>query len=159
MGSGAILREVEAAALLLEKDFNIPANVWSATSFNELQRDGVAVERWNLLHPNQPQKKSYVETCLASQAGPVIATTDYIRTYPEQIRPFVSNRFVTLGTEGYGRSDTREKLREFFEVNRYYIIIAALKALADDSKIDAVDVAKAIKKYNIDPEKPNPVTV
>lgn len=159
MGSGAILREVEAAAQMLENEFDVAANVWSATSLNELHRDGVATERWNLLHPGKSKKKTYVEACMQSHRGPIVAATDYIRTYADQIRPYVKQPFYSLGTDGFGRSDTREKLREFFEVNRYYIVVAALYALAEAGEMSVSDVEKAIKKYNIDPEKPNPVTV
>jgi pyruvate dehydrogenase E1 component len=158
-GSGAILREVTAAAELLAKDWNVRSDVWSVTSFNELQRDGVAAARWNLLHPQETPRLSYVEQCLAQSSGPGIAATDYVRTFAEQIRPFVGRRYVTLGTDGYGRSDFRRKLREFFEVNRHFVTLAALKALADEGMIPMKTVAKAIAKYDIDPEKPNPVTV
>jgi pyruvate dehydrogenase E1 component len=159
IGSGAILREVEAAAELLKNDFNVSADVWSATSFNELRRDGIDTERWNLVHPEEKPRVSYVEQCLSERKGPVVASTDYIRTFADQIRPFINRRYVTLGTDGFGRSDTRRKLREFFEVNRYYVALAALKALADDGEIDRKIVSEALKKYNIDPNKPNPVTV
>jgi pyruvate dehydrogenase E1 component len=166
IGSGAILREVEAAAELLQNDFGVAADVWSATSFNELRRDGIDTERWNLLHPEEKPRKSYVEQCLDGRKGPVIASTDYIRTFADQIRPYIparssgqARRYVTLGTDGFGRSDTRRALREFFEVNRYYVAVAALKALADDGEIERKVVSDAIKKYGIDTAKPNPVTV
>jgi pyruvate dehydrogenase E1 component len=159
MGSGAILREVEAAAELLQNDFNVAADVWSVTSFNELRRDGIDVERWNLFHPEEKTRASYVGECLAKREGPVIASTDYIRTYADQIRPFIDRRYVTLGTDGFGRSDLRRSLREFFEVDRRYVAIAALKALADEEKVKRDLVSQAIKKYQIDPAKPNPVTV
>ncbi|HZZ66338.1 MAG TPA: pyruvate dehydrogenase (acetyl-transferring), homodimeric type [Candidatus Baltobacteraceae bacterium] len=159
LGSGAILREVEAAAEMLQNDFEIRADVWSVTSFNELRRDGIDVERWNMLHPQIEQRTSYVEQCLGGQPGPVIASTDYIRTFADQIRPFVPRRYVTLGTDGFGRSDFRRKLREFFEVDRRYVAVAALKALADEEQIKRSLVAEAISRYGIDPDKPNPVTV
>ncbi|MCG8427056.1 MAG: pyruvate dehydrogenase (acetyl-transferring), homodimeric type [Chromatiales bacterium] len=159
MGSGTIFREVIAAAELLEKDFGVSADVWSVTSFNELRRDGLDVERWNMLHPDKKPRASYVEKTLAKRKGPVIAATDYMRAYPDQIRQFVSGSFRVLGTDGFGRSDSRNQLRKFFEVNRYYIVLAALKSLADNGSATADDMAKAIKKYRIDPEKPNPVTV
>ncbi len=159
LGSGTILREVIAAAELLQEDFGIAADVWSVTSFNELRREGIDVERWNMLHPDETQKRSYVEEQLAGTEGPVIAATDYIRTYADQIRPYIDRSYFTLGTDGFGRSDMREALRRFFEVNRYYIVVAALKALADDGEIAASEVKKAIEKYDINPEKPNPVTV
>ncbi len=159
LGSGTILREVIAGAALLEEDFGVSADVWSCTSFNELSRDGIHVDRWNMLHPTDEPKVSYVTECLAGRTGPVIAATDYMRAFPDQIRPFVPARYVTLGTDGFGRSDTRAQLRKFFEVNRYYVAVAALKALADEGTIPASKVAEAIKKYEIDPEKPNPVRV
>ncbi|MBL3601503.1 MAG: pyruvate dehydrogenase (acetyl-transferring), homodimeric type [gamma proteobacterium endosymbiont of Lamellibrachia anaximandri] len=159
LGSGAILREVIAAAELLEKDFSISADVWSVTSFNELRRDGLDVERWNMLHPDETPRSGYVESQLAETKGPVVAATDYMRSYADQIRPFVKASYSVLGTDGFGRSDMRSQLRKFFEVNRYYIVVAALKTLADDGEIDLSSVSKAIKKYKIDPEKPNPTTV
>jgi pyruvate dehydrogenase E1 component len=159
LGSGAILREVIAAAELLQKDFNISADVWSVTSFNELHRDGVATERANRLAPEKTPQQSHIEKCLSSYPGPVIAATDYIRAYADQIRPFISRSYTVLGTDGYGRSDTREKLRTFFEVNRYYIVIAALYALSQAGEISSNKVTAAMKKYNIDPNKPNPMTV
>jgi pyruvate dehydrogenase E1 component len=146
-GSGAILREVEAAADLLANDWNVSSDVWSVTSFNELQRDGVAARRWNMLHPQENPRASYVEQCLSDRVGPGVAATDYIRT------------FAALGTDGYGRSDFRRKLREFFEVDRHFVSLAALQALADGGSIDSAIVAKALKKYEIDPNKPNPITV
>ena len=159
LGSGAILREVEAAAELLAADFGIAADVWSVTSFNELRRDGIAAERWNLVHPEETPRQSYVSKSLNGHDGPVVASTDYIRTFADQIRPYVDRRYVTLGTDGFGRSDLRRKLREFFEVNRYYVAVAALKALADEGTIKPSLVSAAIKKYGLDPDKPNPVTV
>ncbi|HLI97901.1 MAG TPA: pyruvate dehydrogenase (acetyl-transferring), homodimeric type [Candidatus Baltobacteraceae bacterium] len=159
MGSGAILREVEAAAELLSGDFGVSADVWGATSFNQLRLDGIDAERWNLLHPEEHPRLSYVEQCLNDRKGPVIAASDYIRTFADQVRPYVKRRYVTLGTDGFGRSDLRRKLREFFEVNRFYVAVAALKALADDGELPLKTVSEAIKKYGIDPSKPNPVTV
>lgn len=159
LGSGAILREVIAAGELLEKDFGVAADVWSVTSFGELRRDGLDVQRDNMFAPEKKPKVSYVETCLAKQEGPIIAATDYVRAYADLIRPFVSHSYTVLGTDGYGRSDTREKLRHFFEVNRYYIVVAALYALSKEGTIPASKVTDAMKKYNIDPNKPNPVTV
>jgi len=164
LGSGTILREVEAAAQLLADDFDVGADVWSVTSFNELRRDGIDTQRWNLLHPEEPARTSYVESCLADRGGPVIASTDYIRAFADQIRPYVAShngdrRYATLGTDGFGRSDLRRKLRSFFEVDRRYVALAALKALADEGSLDRSTVAKAIAKYEIDPAKPNPTTV
>lgn len=159
LGSGAILREVIAAAELLEQDFGIAADVWSVTSFNELRRDGLDVERFNMLNPDKKPQISYVENCLANSEGPIVAATDYMRSYAEQIRPYISRPYVVLGTDGLGRSDTREKLRHFFEVDRYYIVVAALHALLKNGTLSADKVTEAIKKYNIDPNKPNPVSV
>ena len=159
MGSGTILREVMAAAELLEKDFGVDADIWSVTSFNELRRDGIDCERWNMLHPEDKPRASYVEQCLAKHSGPVIAATDYIKSYADQIRAFLPGHFKVLGTDGFGRSDTRKKLRHFFEVDRYYVTLAALKALADEGTIAASEVSRAIKLYNINPDKPNPTTV
>ncbi len=159
LGSGSILREVIAGAELLESDFGVAADVWSATSFTELRRDGVDAERWSMLHPEKPRRASYVEECLADGEGPVVAATDYVRMFADQIRPYVPKRYVVLGTDGYGRSDTRKKLRRFFEVDRYYVTVAALKALADGGDVPASKASEAIKRYEIDPDKPNPITV
>jgi pyruvate dehydrogenase E1 component len=159
LGSGTILREVIAAADLLKNDYGVVADVWSVPSFTELRRDGLEVERWNMLHPTSAQRRSYVETCLADRAGPAIAATDYIKAFADQIRPCMPKRYRVLGTDGYGRSDYRVRLRNFFEVDRYYVAIAALKSLADEETIPASTVAAAIEKYGIDPEKPNPATV
>ena len=159
LGSGTILREVIEAAELLKNDFDINADVWSVTSVNELAREASDCARWNQLHPTKKARKSYLETQMQGRKGPVVMATDYIRAFVNQLREFIPNRFVTLGTDGFGRSDTRESLRIFFEVNRYYVVIAALKALADDGEIDAKIVQQAIKKYGVDPEKPNPMTV
>ncbi|MCG7895101.1 MAG: pyruvate dehydrogenase (acetyl-transferring), homodimeric type [Candidatus Thiodiazotropha taylori] len=159
LGSGTILREVIAAAELLEKDFNVTADIWSVTSFNELRREGLDVERWNTLHPEEDQRQSYVTQQLSGQQGPVVAATDYIRSYADQIRPFVPATYSVLGTDGYGRSDMRSQLRKFFEVNRYYVALAALKSLADQGDLKEEVVTQAIKKYKIDPDKPNPCTV
>jgi pyruvate dehydrogenase E1 component len=159
LGSGTILREVIAAAELLENDFGVSADVWSVTSFNELRRDGLAAERWNLLHPEQPPRNCYVADQLDGQPGPVVAATDYIRSYADQIRPFIQARYRVLGTDGFGRSDMRSQLRKFFEVNRYYVVIAALKALSDEGSIEPKVVSEAMRKFRIDPEKPSPTTV
>jgi len=159
LGSGTIFREVIAAADLLKNDWGVEADLWGCPSFNELTRDGQHCERWNLLHPLETPKKSHVETCLEGTEGPVIAATDYMKLYAEQIRPFVKRTYMTLGTDGFGRSDTREKLRHFFEVDRYWVTLAALKALADDGVIERDKVAAAMLKYKLDPNKPDPVTV
>jgi pyruvate dehydrogenase E1 component len=159
MGSGVILREAIAAADLLKNDWGVDADIWSCPSFTELARDGNAVQRWNTLHPAEKPRVSHVEACLKDTQGPVIATTDYMRLFAEQIRPLVPRRYVVLGTDGFGRSDTREKLRRFFEVNCYYTAVAALKALADDGTIPVAKVSEAIAKYGLDPDKPAPWTV
>ena len=161
MGSGTILREVIAAADLLEQDWDIAADIWSAPSFTLLARDGQDAERWNMLNPaSTTPRLAYVTQCLAGSEGPVIAATDYMRTYAEQIRAFIpkGRAYKVLGTDGFGRSDTRAKLREFFEVNRYFVTIAALKTLAEAGSIDVAVVTRAIEKYGIDSNKPNPVT-
>ncbi|MBS1209461.1 MAG: pyruvate dehydrogenase component, homodimeric type [Proteobacteria bacterium] len=159
LGSGTIFREVIAAADLLKADWGVEADIWGAPSFNELTRDGQASARWNMLHPLDEKKVSHVEAKLKGSVGPVIAATDYIRLYAEQIRPFVPNKYVVLGTDGFGRSDTREALRNHFEVDRRWVVVAALSALADEGKVDREKVAAAILKYGIDANKPNPMTV
>ncbi|HSW70408.1 MAG TPA: pyruvate dehydrogenase (acetyl-transferring), homodimeric type, partial [Gammaproteobacteria bacterium] len=159
LGSGAILCEVLAAAELLAKDFKIEADVWSVTSFNELRREALAVQRSNYLSPEKKPQLSYVEKCLHQVSGPIIAATDYVRLYADQIRPFIKQSYHVLGTDGFGRSDTRAQLRHFFEVDRYYIVVAALAALAEEGIIERKQVTEALKKYNIDPDKPNPVGV
>ncbi len=158
LGSGTILREVQAAARLLAKDFGVAADLWSVTSFNELRRDGIDCERWNLLHPEETPRTAYVTEQLAESEGPIVAATDYMRAYADQIRPYLPRRYSVLGTDGFGRSDMRSQLRKFFEVNRWYIVVAALKALVDEGRIPASHVREAIEKYRIDPDKPNPVT-
>jgi pyruvate dehydrogenase E1 component len=160
MGSGTILREVLAAADLLQNDFGVTADIWSAPSFTELRRDGLDAERWNLLHPDAERRVSYVEQQLGARpAGPVVAATDYMRSYPDQIRAFVPRRYTTLGTDGFGRSDYRRNLRRFFEVDRHYVALAALRALADEGTVPATAVADAIGRYGVDPDKPNPARV
>jgi pyruvate dehydrogenase E1 component len=159
LGSGTILREVIAAAEILDQDFGISADIWSVTSFNELRREALDVTRWNMLHPSEPARLSYVENCLKDCTGPVVAATDYMKIFADQIREFVPGRYKVLGTDGFGRSDTREKLRQFFEVDRHYVTIATLQALAEDGKISTEIVTQAIRKFGIDPDKPNPVTV
>jgi pyruvate dehydrogenase E1 component len=154
MGSGTILREVIAAADLLRNDFGIAADIWSATSFNLLRRDGMEVERWNLLHPTESQRLPYVTEQLQNRAGPLIAATDYVRNYADQIRAYVPGRYTVLGTDGFGRSDSRQNLRKFFEVDRYHVVVAALGALAQEGKIEASRVAEALTRYGIDSEKP-----
>ncbi|HPX89438.1 MAG TPA: pyruvate dehydrogenase (acetyl-transferring), homodimeric type [Methylophilaceae bacterium] len=159
MGSGVILREVIAAAELLESDWGVSADVWSATSFTELRREGLDCERWNLLNPEKPQRVNFVAQSLKDAKGPVIASTDYMKSFAEQIQRFVPNKFVALGTDGYGRSDSREALRDFFEVNRYYVTVAALKALSDEGKLPVAKVAEAVKKYKLNANKPSPTSI
>ena len=156
LGSGTILREVIAAAAILEGDFGVPADVYSVPSFSELRREALTVERWNMLHPEEPPRKPYVVQALGDRDGPFVAATDYVKTVPDQIRQWVPGRYVVLGTDGYGRSDSRAELRRFFEVDRHFIAVAALKSLADEGKIDRDTVVRAIKQFGIDPDKPNP---
>jgi pyruvate dehydrogenase E1 component len=144
---------------LLLKDFGIPSDVWSVTSFNELRRNALQVERWNQLHPGEPPRASFVETSLAGRSGPYIAATDYMKIVPDQIQRWVPGPFVSLGTDGYGRSDGRQALREHFEVDRRYIAVSALKSLADADAIDEKTVQAAIEKYDIDPDRPDPVAL
>jgi len=159
LGSGTILRESIAAQALLEKDWGVGADVWSCPSFNELTRDGQDADRWNLLHPLEAPRVSFVAKQLSQSTGPVIASTDYMKAYAEQIRPYIpkDRTYKVLGTDGFGRSDFRSKLREHFEVNRHYIVVAALKALSEDGKVPATQVAEALKKYGIQTEKVNPL--
>lgn len=164
MGCGSILREVIEAATLLKDDWKVDADIWSTPGLNELARDGMEVERWNMLHPDQDPKTSWVEECLKDAKGPVIASTDYIRNLAEQIRAYVPGDYLVLGTDGFGRSDSRPNLRKHFEVDRYYIVVAALKALADQqakskakNRITPKTVLQAIDKYDIDAEKPFPL--
>ncbi|PHS73070.1 MAG: pyruvate dehydrogenase (acetyl-transferring), homodimeric type, partial [Alcanivorax sp.] len=159
LGSGTILREVEAAAELLYQDFGVSADVWSVTSFNELRREGIRADRDRMLAPERDKHEpTWVERCLADRAGPVIASTDYIRAYADQIRPWIKAPYRVLGTDGFGRSDSRAQLRHFFEVDRYFVVLAALTALRDEGEVEADVVKKAMEKYRIDPAKPYPVT-
>jgi pyruvate dehydrogenase E1 component len=158
-GSGTILREVLAAADLLEKSYGVPADVYSVTSFSELRKNALAIERWNMLHANEPRRQTYIQQALADRQGPFIAATDYMKVVADQIRQWVPGPYTALGTDGFGRSDSRSELRRFFEVDRHYVVVAALKALADEGKIDMQTVAVAMQSFGIDPEKPNPVSV
>jgi pyruvate dehydrogenase E1 component len=155
-GSGTILREVLAAAEILAQDFDVHADVWSVTSYSELAREGAAIERWNRLHPETEPKHSYVARQLARRRGPAIAASDYVRANAEQIRAYVGRPYTVLGTDGWGRSDRRETLRRFFEVDRHFVAVAALSALADEGQIERQRVAEALDKYGIDPDKPVP---
>ena len=159
LGSGTILREAMAAAELLEADWGVAADVWSVTSFTELRRDGIEVERWNMLHPTEEQRRAYVTELLAKRSGPVIASTDYMRSFADQIRQWVPGGYRVLGTDGFGRSDTREALRRFFEVDRHYVVVAALKELADRGELEPKRVQEAIERYGLDAEAPMPTKV
>lgn len=156
LGSGTIFNEVIAAAELLREDWQVEADLWGCPSFTELARDGRACERWNRLHPTERPRQSHVARCLADQEGPVVAASDYVRAFPEQIRAYIDAPYTVLGTDGFGRSDTREHLRSFFEVNRHHITIAALKSLADMDRFDAGKINVAIAKYGLDPETTAP---
>jgi pyruvate dehydrogenase E1 component len=157
LGSGAILREVLAGAEILEKDFGVPCDVWSVTSFTELRREALEAERWNMLHPLDTQRIAYVTSCLASRGDtPVIASTDYMKLFADQVRPFVPGTYRVLGTDGFGRSDYRKKLRYHFEVDRHFVAVAALKALTDENKVPSSKIVEAITKFGINPEKPSP---
>ncbi|HGD2634340.1 TPA: pyruvate dehydrogenase (acetyl-transferring), homodimeric type [Legionella pneumophila] len=158
MGCGTILREVIKAAEMLEEDFSITSDIWSVTSFNELRKEGLTVERYNNMHPKNKPQESYVTSQLKGRRGPVIATTDYMRIYADQIRPFVPNRYITLGTDGYGRSDTRTQLRHFFEVDAKFVVLTALNALVAEGTLDKTKVVDAMKRYNINPDKLDPMT-
>jgi pyruvate dehydrogenase E1 component len=159
LGSGSIFREVIEAADLLRNDFGVEADLWACPSFTELGREARAATRWNLLHPTETAKRSYVERLLGEMEGPVVAATDYLRAFADQIRAYVPRRYVVLGTDGFGRSDTREKLRSFFEVDRFHVAVAALKALADEGTVPAKKVAEAIEKYGVDANRAAPWTV
>lgn len=158
LGSGTILREVIKASEMLEADYGITADIWSVTSFNELRRDGLDVERHNRMHPDTKAKEAYVTTMLKDKKGPVIAATDYMRLYADQIRPYISAPYTTLGTDGYGRSDTRQQLRHFFEVDAKFIALAAIEALVKQGDLDKSTIADAMKRYGINQDKANPVT-
>jgi pyruvate dehydrogenase E1 component len=159
LGGGTILREVEAAAEILERDYQVAADVWSLTSVNELAREGKSVQRWNMLHPQEPPREAYVTQQLAGGQGPVVAATDYLKLYADQIREFVPGSYTVLGTDGFGRSDTRGRLRTFFEVSREYVVLAALKALADEGRVEPARVVEAIVSLGIDPDRADPFTV
>jgi len=156
LGSGAILREIIGAAEILEKEYKIDSNVWSVTSYNELRKEAMEVERYNLLNPDKEPKKSHIEECLSSTEGPIISASDYIRLNSDQIRPFIRKSFYSFGTDGYGRSDTRKNLRKFFEVDREHIVAYSLSVLAKEQLISSKYAKEAFKKYKIDSEKPIP---
>ena len=159
MGSGTILNEALAAGELLMRDYGVQSDIWSVTSFNELTRDGRAASRHNRYHPEGSVRNAYVTQCLENDDAPVIAATDYVQSYADQIREFVPARYVVLGTDGFGRSGTRAQLRQFFEVNRWHIALAALKALADEGQVPPSTVSDAIKQYSLDSAKPDPARI
>ena len=156
LGSGTILREIIAASKILSRDYGIDSDIWSVTSFNELRKDGMEIERWNLLNPGEKKKQSYIEKCLDKRDGPVIAASDYVRSFSDQIRPYTQKSFYSLGTDGFGRSDTRKNLRKFFEVDKEHIVAYTLSALAKEQLIASKEADKAIKKFNIDKDKTFP---
>jgi pyruvate dehydrogenase E1 component len=160
MGSGTILREVIAAAEMLEKDWGVAGDVWSVTSFTELRRNGLEVERWNLLNPTETPRKAYITEKLAATSGPIVASTDYMKLFADQIRPFIpkGRDFRVLGTDGFGRSDFRARLREHFEVDRRFVVLSAIKALADEGAMPRSRLAEVMAKYGIDPAKTDPMT-
>ena len=159
MGSGVILREVIEAASILEKDFNISSTIYSVTSFTEVRRNALDIQRWNMLNPDKTEKKSILDEIILDLESPIITATDYMKSFAEQIATFLPNKFISLGTDGFGRSDSREALRDFFEVDRNHIVIAALKALTEKQEIEKSVLLSAIKKYKIMNDKPNPVSL
>ena len=159
MGSGVILREVIEAAKILEVDFKVAADIFSVTSFNELRKNALDIERWNRLNPDKDKKLSSIENTISDKESPIIASTDYMKSFPEQIARFLPNHFIALGTDGYGRSDSREALRDFFEVDRFYIVVAALTSLVEAKKIDSSVLLKAINDFQLKGNKPNPMRV
>jgi len=159
LGSGTILREIMSAAEILSKEYGVDSDIWSVTSFNELRKDGMKTERWNLLNPNEKRRKSYVEECLEKRDGPIIAASDYTRSFSDQIRPYTQKAFYSLGTDGYGRSDTRKNLRKFFEVDKEHIVAYTLSALAKEQLIATKEAEKAIKKFKIDKNKEFPTNL
>jgi len=159
MGSGVILREVIGAASILEKDFNISSTIYSVTSFTEVRRNALDIQRWNMLNPDKTEKKSILDEIILDLESPIITATDYMKSFAEQIATFLPNKFISLGTDGFGRSDSREALRDFFEVDRNHIVIAALKALTEKQEIEKSVLLSAIKKYKIMNDKPNPVSL
>ena len=159
LGSGAILREMIAAAEILQNEYQIDSNVWSVTSFSELRNEAIEIERYNLLNPDKKTKKSHIEECLSSTEGPVISASDYMRLNSDQIRPFLRKSFYSFGTDGYGRSDTRKNLRKFFEVDKEHIVAYSLSVLAKEQLIGSEQAEKAIKKYKINKEKEFPANL
>ena len=159
MGSGPLLGETLAAAKLLKNDWGIEPGIWNVTSFSELRRDAEEIERWNLIHPDKIPRHSHLEQCLSKHRVPTVSVSDYVKMVSEQIGPYVPGPYYSLGTDGFGRSETRQALRHFFEVDRYYIVLTAIRALSLDGKLEMSKVDAVMKKYNLDPEKPSPITV
>jgi pyruvate dehydrogenase E1 component len=159
LGSGPLMKEVLEAADLLKKDWGIDAGIWCVTSFSELRREAEEIERWNLLHPDEKAQKSHLENKLKNYRVPTVAVSDYVKMVSEQIAPYIPGPYYALGTDGFGRSETRENLRHFFEIDRFYIVLAGIRALALLGKIEKGKMQEAVKKYSIDPEKPSPITV
>jgi len=159
LGSGSLINETLKGADLLKQDWGINAGVWNVTSFSELRREAEETERWNLIHPDKRQKKSHLEKSLSKNKVPTVAVSDYVKMVAEQIGSYVPGDYYALGTDGFGRSDTRENLRHFFEVDRYYIVLTAIRALVNAGAVDAAMSKKVIKKYGIDPNKPSPITL
>ena len=159
LGSGPMMNEVLKASEILSNDWNIDSTIWSVTSYSELHKEAENIDRWNTLHPNSPSKKSYLDNCLKSKNGPVIAVSDYVKLVAEQIAPYINCPFVSLGTDGFGRSETRDELRDFFEVNKYYIVISTINLLYKNGILRKDSLTKALKKYNIDTSKPNPKSI
>jgi pyruvate dehydrogenase E1 component len=158
-GSGPLLGEAIAAANLLKEDWNIGSSVWSVTSFSELRKEAEAIDRWNLNHSEKKPKQNYIQKSLGKNNLPIVAVSDYMKMVSDQIRPYISGSYLSLGTDGFGRSETRESLRNFFEVDRYYIVLNAVRALTMSKNIDVSVMQSVMKKYKLDPEKPNPTTV
>ena len=159
LGSGPLMGETLAAAELLKNDWGIEPGIWNVTSFSELRRDAEEIERWNLIHPDKIPRHSHLEQCLSKHRVPTVSVSDYVKMVSEQIGPYVPGPYYSLGTDGFGRSETRQALRHFFEVDRYYIVLTAIRALALDGKLEMRKVDAVMKKYNLDPEKPSPITV
>ena len=159
LASGSMVKEVMEATRLLKEDWQIESDVWSVTSYSELHREAEDKSRWNILHPEDVNQKSYVDSCLKIENGPVIAVSDYVKLVAEQIAPYIKCPFMALGTDGFGRSETRKELRKFFEINRYYIIMTAIESLSNEGVLEKQKVQEVIEKYDLDPEKPNPIKV
>jgi pyruvate dehydrogenase E1 component len=158
MGSGAIFREIIAAAELLAQDFDVQADIWSVLGINQLYREGILVEDWNRMHPEQPPRRTYIEEQMAGFEGPAVIATDYVKAYGEQVRKYIPNPLTVLGTDGFGRSDSREVLRRFFKVDKFHIVLAALQGLVEQGSLPPETVSRAIMQYGIDPESPHAIS-